>query len=356
LDIYVIKPKVEDGEGMKSLIYTVSLLLAALLGFAVHRASLCTVRTVAEIFSTRKAYMMGALLKVVLWVMAVSLPILLFLPGTAAPNRSYAITIAAIAGGFLFGVGAAVNGGCAFSTLWHLANGNLWMLTTLFGFCIGVAGLSIMVPMIEPCQALTPLFFKAPKPLILTVISLLWLFLCWEIFRLWKSRTKGSSWIQLFLSRYYRLSTAALVMGFSGGLLYALHGSWTYTYVLKSQIQSLWQPIEQPITINLLLFLALLGGMLLSAWQGGSLRLRWRRIQTWPSHLIGGTLMGAGAVLIPGGNDTLMLKSLPGLSPHAIPAMVALFFGIGVTLLFMRLLTGKSLKVVCTNDICQTEN
>ncbi len=341
---------------MKSLLYTVSLPLAALLGFAVHRASLCTVRTIAEIFSTRKAYMMAAMLKAVIWVMAVSVPILLFLPGTATPNRSYAITVAAITGGLLFGVGAAVNGGCAFSTLGHLANGNLWMLTTLFGFCIGVAGLSIIVPMIEPGQALTPLIFKAPKPLIFTVLALLWLFLCWEIFRLWKSRAKDNSWIQLFLSRYYRLSTAALVLGFCGGVLYALHDAWTYTNALKRQVQSLWQPLEQPLTINLLLFIALFCGMLLSAWQRGSLRLRWRRIQTWPRHLIGGTLMGAGAVLIPGGNDTLMLKSLPGLSPHAIPAFVALLFGIGVTLLFMRLITGKTLKVVCTNDICQTEN
>ena len=66
--------------------------------------------------------------------------------------------------------------------------------------------------------------------------------------------------------------------------------------------------------------------------------------------------MGTGAVLIPGGNDTLMLKSLPGLSPHALPAFAALLLGIGVTLLFMRLLTGKALKVVCTNDICHIEN
>ena len=300
--------------------------------------------------------MLAAMLKTVLWVMAVSVPIFLFLPGTTAPNRSYAITAAAIIGGFLFGVGAAVNGGCAFSTLGHLANGNLWMLTTLFGFCIGVAGLSIVAPMIGPCQALTPLLFKAPKPLIFMVLVLLWLFLCWEIFRLWKSRAKGSNWIQLFLSRYYRLSTAALVLGFSGGVLYALHGSWTYTNALKRQVQSLWQPLEQPVTTNLLLFIALFGGMLVSAWQRGSLRLRWRRIQTWPRHLIGGTLMGAGAVLIPGGNDTLMLKSLPGFSPHAIPTFVALLFGIGVTLLFMRLLTDKTLKVVCTNDICQTED
>ena len=122
---------------MKSLIYFVSLPLAALLGFAVHRASLCTVSTMAEIFSTRKAFMLAAMLKAVLWVMAVSVPILLFLPGTVTPNRSYAITVVSITGGFLFGVGAAVNGGCAFSTLGHLANGNLWMLTTIFGFCLG---------------------------------------------------------------------------------------------------------------------------------------------------------------------------------------------------------------------------
>ena len=66
--------------------------------------------------------------------------------------------------------------------------------------------------------------------------------------------------------------------------------------------------------------------------------------------------MGVGAVLIPGGNDTLILDSLPGLSPHAIPAFVALLFGISVTLLLMRLLTGKTLKVVCANDICRTAN
>ena len=337
-------------------LYIVSLLLAALMGFAVHRASLCTVRTVAEILSTRRAYMLSTMLKAVLWVMAFSVPILLFLPESAAPNRSYAITFAAIAGGFLFGVGAATNGGCAFSTLGHLANGNLWMLTTLFGFCIGVAGLSSMIPMTEHGQALTPLLFKAPKPLILVVLALLWLFLCWELFRFWRSRAKGSSWIQLFFSRRYRLSTAAILLGFSGGVLYAIHGAWTYTNALKRQIQSLWLPIEQPVTINLLLFLALFGGMLLSAWQRGSLRLRWHRIQAWPRHFIGGAFMGAGAVLIPGGNDTLILKSLPGISPHAIPASVALFCGIGATLLLMRLFTGKTLKVVCTDDICRTED
>ena len=90
-------------------------------------------------------------------------------------------------------------------------------------------------------------------------------------------------------ARYYRLSTAALLLGLSGGVLYTLHDAWTYTSVLKRQVQSLWQIVEQPAAINLLLFSALL-------------------------------------------------------------------FGIGVTLLLMRLLTGKTVTVFCTNDICRTEN
>jgi hypothetical protein len=67
-----------------------------------------------------------------------------------------------------------------------------------------------------------------------------------------------------------------------------------------TSIHPLWLPIEKPVLINLLLFLALFCGMLLSAWQRGSLRLRWRRIEAWPRHFIGGILMGTAAVLIPG--------------------------------------------------------
>jgi uncharacterized membrane protein YedE/YeeE len=341
---------------MNLIVYIGSLLLAVLMGFAVHRASLCTVKTVGEILSSRKAYMMATLVKAVLWVAAVSVPILLCLPDLAAPHRSYAFSLAAIGGGFLFGVGAAVNGGCAFSTLGQLANGNLWMLTTLFGFCLGVAGLSIMDPILASSQNLPPLFLKAPKPLVFAGLALLWLLACWEIVRLWRTREKGKNWRQLFLARHYRLSTAALLLGSCGGVLYVLHDAWTYTNVLKQEVQSLWHLNKQPATINLLFFLALLGGMILSAWQRGSLRLRLRRTKGWSRHLMGGTLMGAGAVLIPGGNDTMILKSLPGLSPHAIPAFAALLCGICAALLLMRLFSGKTMQVDCTNDICRTAN
>jgi hypothetical protein len=33
--------------------------------------------------------------------------------------------------------------------------------------------------------------------------------------------------------------------------------------------------------------------------------------KSWGAHLVSGALMGSGTVLIPGGNDTLILKSMP---------------------------------------------
>lgn len=127
---------------MASLLHTTSLLLAVLLGFTFHRASLCTVRAVAEVMSTRRAHMALAMLKTVLCVFAVAVPVVLLSPDSAAPLRSYPVSVAAVGGGFVFSLGAAVNNGCALSTLWHLASGNLWMLTTIGGYSIGVAVLA----------------------------------------------------------------------------------------------------------------------------------------------------------------------------------------------------------------------
>ena len=51
---------------MKPLIYVTSLLMAGPLGFGIHRASPCTVKTVAEILSRRRIYMLKVMLPGVL--------------------------------------------------------------------------------------------------------------------------------------------------------------------------------------------------------------------------------------------------------------------------------------------------
>ncbi|MGI9412681.1 MAG: hypothetical protein ACR2PM_03375, partial [Hyphomicrobiales bacterium] len=54
-------------------VFTVSLLLAATLGFAAHRAGICTVKAVAEIVTTRRVHMLASFGKTILWVMLVTM-------------------------------------------------------------------------------------------------------------------------------------------------------------------------------------------------------------------------------------------------------------------------------------------
>lgn len=64
--------------------------------------------------------------------------------------------------------------------------------------------------------------------------------------------------------------------------------------------------------------------------------------------------MGIGGAVIPGGNDALILKSIPLLSPHALPTYGALVAGVAFALLLPHLLTGTLIRVECRGDVCGT--
>ncbi len=65
--------------------------------------------------------------------------------------------------------------------------------------------------------------------------------------------------------------------------------------------------------------------------------------------------MGLGAAMIPGGNDVLILHGIPSLSPHAVPAFLAMLVGIAVSLMGMRALGRETPRIDCGGDICTTE-
>jgi hypothetical protein len=62
--------------------------------------------------------------------------------------------------------------------------------------------------------------------------------------------------------------------------------------------------------------------------------------------------MGIGAVLIPGGNDMLVLHGIPSLSPNALPAYIAMLAGIAAVLITMRFMINMEIKVQCGGDVC----
>ena len=121
------------------LLEVIALGCAALIGFAAHRASLCNVRAVAETMTTGSAHMLWSLLQAVLWMATLTGVLVLAFGVVPQPAWARAPALWAWAGGALFGVGAAVNGGCSLSTLTRLADGEVGMIAALGGFALGVS-------------------------------------------------------------------------------------------------------------------------------------------------------------------------------------------------------------------------
>lgn len=321
---------------------------AAVLGFTAHRASVCTVRAAAELLSTQTIFMMASIAKSALWVLLLGLPFLIWAP----PYLLYGwpLTATAIAAGFLFGIGAAVNGGCAYSTMTRMVDGEGRMIVSVIGFALGIVGFQALVghgllDRPEPTAIRPGLLYEYALPLL--AVLLLWA--AFEIYRLWIARPKDRPLRDLVSAPNYRLSAAALVIGVSATAIFLLIGSPGYTVTVQNLVESALGSGAPTPAAQWILLLAVLAGMAVSTWQRGSFRVDWRPGWEWLRNLAGGAMMGLGTALLPGGNDALILYGIPTFSPHAIPAYAALVVGAIAGLATMARF-GIEVRVSCRND------
>jgi uncharacterized membrane protein YedE/YeeE len=306
------------------------------------------------VLSTGRAFMFLSFAKIVLWVVAVTLALSWTGLGDHQPPMGYSVGLRSLAGGFLFGVGAAVNRGCAFSTLTHLGSGDLQFSATLAGFVLGVGlYLQLASALPAPDVVLTWSPLVAPDAWRLPVALVVWAWAGWELWRLWRSRPRSKPWRERLFASRYRLSAGAALIGISNAFLFTAHGSWAYTGALAETVEDLAVMGPGVSPLRGALALALMAGIVFSAVQSRRFRLRVPRSSVWLLHLVGGTIMGLGAALVPGGNFVLILQGIPSLSPHALPAFAALTVGIAVALLVTRAVTGKTMRVTCGGDICR---
>lgn len=336
------------------LLAAIALACAALIGFSAHRASLCNVRAVAELMTSGSAHMLWSLLQAMLWMATLTgVGVLAF---GLDPQPAWARTplLWAGAGGLLFGAGAAVNGGCSLSTLTRLADGELGMLATLAGFVAGVlswlgvqaaqwpAGL---VPVTSP-------WLRWPQ----FAPWLLLLLIAWALQRVWMfwRLSRGQRDIRaLVLKPAYHLSVAAALMGLAAGLLYATQGAWSYTNYLRTESLHAFNAAPPPSAWHALLVLGMLAGMTASARQRRSAAWRWPGAVTgWARHAGGGALMGAGAAMLPGGNDTLLLGSLPTLTLAAWCAYASMLAGVALVLGGLRAARRPLPALACSASGC----
>lgn len=337
-----------------TMLFLVAIALAALLGFAAHRASICTVKAVAEIFTAGRANILLCFVKTALWVVLVTLLLMRLMPPGIMVASAWSVSLISVLGGFLFGVGSAINGGCAFSTLGRLMDGYLGMAATL----AGVLGASLLASVLK-ARGLLPAPVHAGAGELLGEMSstlIAGALLALALIELWRLRRPvdaGLGAFSRFLAPRYRLSSTAALIGISNALLFALLGSWVFTSAMARTLEQGAAAAGDPTIVMLwALFAAVLAGMFVSALQRHSFRIEVPSAGDWAAHFVGGLLMGAGAAIIPGGNDALILSAIPALSPHALPAYAALLAGIAATFAVIRFVGGRVPEVHCHADIC----
>jgi toxin CptA len=108
-----------------------------------------------------------------------------------------------------------------------------------------------------------------------------------------------------------RPATVIIGLSFLGMMLMA--GPWAYTELLSEWAAGM----PHHISVRVVLAVALFAGAGLGGWTAG--KWRWQGVsgRDIARCLTGGALMGMGSLLIPGGNDGLILVGMPMLWPYA---------------------------------------
>ena len=307
-----------------SLGFALAALCAGVMGFAIQRGGTCTVAAVEEIVDKRSARRLLALGEASLWV-AGGLLLAQALHLLPAMPAGYALGGWTIAGGALLGIGAWVNRACVFGAIARLGSGEWSYALTPLGFYLG-------------CLSVGPLFdvgLQQPLPQGSPVLRApAWVALLFLAFAIWRVllplRIPGVR--SAFAERIWSPHSATTVIGISFVLMLLVAGAWAYTDVLAE----LARGMAASLAARIALFVALLVGAVWGGWTAG----RWRSGRISPAQclrcLAGGLLMGWGSLLIPGGNDGLILVGMPLLWPYAWAAFLLMCLSIGAAVLLAR--------------------
>jgi toxin CptA len=292
-----------------------ALVAAAGMGFAIQQGGTCMVSALDQLVTRGKAGKLAALAECSLWTSALGLlAVAVGFDFQASPG--YPLGFATLAGGFLLGTGAWLNGACVFGSIARIGGKDWHYLLTPPGYLLGCYGHARLVGGYPAALDMPAPALATPLLAVLVLASLAASGLAWQRGG-WRLRNLWD----------YRHATVAIGLAFV--VLAVVGGAWTYTEALgvvaHGGTTSAWS--------TAMLFIALLAGALVGGRQAQAPPARLRQALDCAG---GGALMGFGASLIPGGNDNLILVGLPGLQPHALAAIAMMSLAIALGLLGAR--------------------
>jgi len=297
-------------------------LLAVIAGFAAQRGSICSVVAVGDLVRRGDARRFSGFFECAIWSLIV---LTAFGEGAGRGAFSdYPWGARAALGGAVFGVGAAMNGACAFGTAARLGRGELAFLGTLAGFVLGAFVISQFAapPAASPVSASV-----GGGPFILALVAG---FVLIQIVRLVTSDVAPRRAFAALMKPAWPPSLAMAAIGLANAGLLIIFKPWPYSALL---VDLGAKGHADGALLKTLLALAFVLGAGIGALTAGRFRIEAPSLGGFGAKIFAGFFMGAGAFLVPGGNDAMVLYGLPLLLPYAMAAYAAMIAAIAVFIL-----------------------
>lgn len=301
---------------------------AFVMGYATNQGSTCAVAAARQLVLDRRVTKLAGFGAAAGAAGLVCLP-LAWMAGAAAhlPGEA-AVGLSLTFGAALLGIGAVVNDACLFGTLSRIGRGELRFLALPVGLGLGFAVATRQSLITTP--SLTPSAFAKPSLPGFLVVLACGLILAGSL-RILTSTGNG-----LRRPGRWPLGWAMVILGAIGALLFAITPEWTYADALRHGIA----PGGASAMVGLgapLAGAAAVCGTILSGMVTHSFRYQRPSLRTIGRSLAGGAIMAVGAMLIPGGNDSLLLAAIPAGTLRGLTAFaVMLVTVIGLTQLQVR--------------------
>lgn len=286
------------------------LFLVFVAGYASQRGRTCAVSAAFEIAKRQRARRFAGYLFAAACSLTVLSVISLFDPGLFSGFGNYWPSASTVLGGVVFAGGAYVNGRCSLGTIARLGSGDLSRIGTLLGIFCGIAlGISFMP--VSASGGAAPAFAALPPPTRIVIAPASTALLAILLRRIVPRGFNAVQW---------SIPKAMIVIGVVNGLLVWLARDWSYTTLFRHVARG-----EAGTSFGGLVLLVLVGGAIAGGLVSGQLVWRVGAARDWVLAGAGGLLMGIGVVLVPGGNDTMLLVGLPLLLPNLIAGYAVMY-------------------------------
>lgn len=283
---------------------------AFLMGYSVNQGSTCAVTAAKQLVDHNQATMLTGFVVAIGTAGLICLPLHWLSGGLRQVAPDAPLSWALVIGAILLGIGAFINDACIFGTLARIGQGEVRFFGLPIGLAVGfaIAERQHVLPHSPAIENSLGQFSVAGGVAVLGFGVLL--IGAWTLLGKARDGYRIADW---------PLRRAMAVLGVCGALLYALTPGWTYADAVLTLVST-----ENTASMHsigaLVAAVAALAGALVSGIRANAFRLERPTIRTLSRSIAGGAIMAFGGALIPGGNDTLLLSSVPSATVSGIAA------------------------------------